>query len=201
MKSCKDFYDDSAQMWADNWYEDETLLPYLKSFLEHIGKKSPRVLDLCCGAGYESMRLKKMGAKVVGLDFSEKELEIAKNKNPEIEFHERNMLESYKDLGAFDGIVCIAGIVHLQGNDLKLAFDNMADVLKPDGCLLLVFREGTEIIQTTTYNDVEYNRNFVYHSRENILKAMNGNFEFVEELQSFDTWKYLFYKRTKKSLL
>ena len=77
----------------------------------------------------------------------------------------------------------------------------MADVLKPDGCLLLVFREGTEIIQTTTYNDVEYNRNFVYHSRENILKAMNGNFEFVEELQSFDTWKYLFYKRTKKSLI
>lgn len=138
MKSCKDYYNDSAKAWADDWYENETLLPYLTAFIKRINMKSPRVLDLCCGAGYESMRLKNLGAKVTGLDYSEKELEIARQKNPEIEFYERNMLDFYKDLGSFDGIACIAGIVHLEPAELKLAFKNMAEVLKTGGYLLLV---------------------------------------------------------------
>lgn len=80
MKNCKDFYNDTAQMWADNWYGNESLLPYLKKFLNFINKDNPKILDLGCGAGYESMRLKYLGAKVVGIDFSEKELEIAREK-------------------------------------------------------------------------------------------------------------------------
>lgn len=195
MKSCKDFYNDSAQMWADNWYGNDKLLSYLKSFMKHINKNKPRILDLCCGAGYESMRLKNLGAEVVGLDYSEKELDIAREKNPDIKFHERDMLASYKDLGFFDGIACIAGIVHLEESELEKAFKNMAEVLKIGGYLLLVFREGTEVKNTTIYNEVEYNRNFVYHLREKVFEAMKGSFEFVEELTPQDTWKYLIYKR------
>lgn len=195
MKSCKDFYDDSAQFWADNWYDNNANLPYLKSLLSLINKNKPRVLDLCCGAGYESMRLRKLGAKVVGLDFSEKELEIAKQKNPDIMFFERDMLKSYKDLGEFDGVTFIAGIIHLQKSELELAFKNVAEVLKIGGYLLLVFREGTEIQKTSTFNNIQYERNFVYHQREDILKAMNNNFTFVKELKSNDSWKYLIYKR------
>ena len=68
MKGIIDFYDDSAKSWADEWYENEMLLPYLKKFLNAIKKSQPRILDLCCGAGYESMRLKNLGASVVGAD-------------------------------------------------------------------------------------------------------------------------------------
>ena len=32
MKSCIDFYDDSASVWADDWYANEQLLPYLKKW-------------------------------------------------------------------------------------------------------------------------------------------------------------------------
>lgn len=195
MKSCKDFYNDSAQFWADNWYDNNSNLPYLKSLLKYINKKQPRVLDLCCGAGYESMRLKELGAEVVGLDFSEKELEIARQKNPDIMFFERDMLKSYKDLGEFDGVTYIAGIIHLQKCELKLAFNNIAEILKVGGYMLLVFREGNEIQKTSTFNNIQYERNFVYHQREDILKAMDNNFVFVKELDSNDSWKYLIYKR------
>ena len=112
-------------MWADNWYGNETLLPYLKKFLNFINKDNPKILDLGCGAGYESMRLKNLGAKVVGIDFSEKELEIAREKNPDIDFFERNILKSYKDLGKFDGVVCIGVIIHFKDDELKQVFKNM----------------------------------------------------------------------------
>jgi len=37
-----------------------------------------KVLDLCCGAGYESMRLKTLGVSVIGADLSEKYFKFIK---------------------------------------------------------------------------------------------------------------------------
>ena len=36
MKSLIDYYDDYAESWADRWYPNETLLPYLKEFLSYL---------------------------------------------------------------------------------------------------------------------------------------------------------------------
>ncbi len=79
MKSLIDYYDDSAELLANNWYESDELLPNLKRFLSYL-PKLPKVLDLCCGAGYESMRIHKLGAEVVGADLSEGELKIVREK-------------------------------------------------------------------------------------------------------------------------
>lgn len=192
MKSCIDFYDDSATMWADNWYNNQSLLPYLKKFLGCIDCIEPRILDLCCGAGYESMRLKSLGAQVVGADLSTKSLEIAKAKNPEIEFYVKDMLKNYSDLGKFDGIVCIAGIVHLQGDQLGIAFKNMAEVLREKGFLLLVYKEGEKLQETSVYNNEVYKRNFVYHTQEELKKYM-PEFALYEDISSEDGWKYQIY--------
>ena len=198
MKGCIDFYNDSAQRWADNWYGDEMLLPYLKKLLAYINEKTPRVLDLCCGAGYESMRLKNLGADVVGADLSEKSIEIAKNRNPNIQFYIKDMLKPYSDLGMFDGIACIAGIVHLQGNELELAFKNIFDVLKDNGYLLLVFREGEGIKETTEYNNEVYARNFIYHTKNEIDNYIKDYFIFIENLTlptEENGWEYYIYQK------
>lgn len=195
MKNCIDFYDDSCEAWADNWYNNETLMPYLKKFLKHINKKTPRVLDLCCGAGYESMRLHNLGAQVVGADLSGKSIEIAREKNPSIQFYQKDMLVSYADLGIFDGITCIAGIVHLDENQLDLAFKNMHEVLNDKGYLLLVFREGQGIKETAEYNNIVYNRHFVFHKKQELDKYTNKYFDFIEEIKSNDDWRYYIYRK------
>ena len=102
-----------------------------------------RVLDLCCGAGYESFRLHRRGFEPVGLDFSGESLAIAREKNPGVSFYQGDMLESYPQVGAVDGIICIAGLVHVETADLPLAFRRMGEVLKPGGYLLASVRYGT----------------------------------------------------------
>lgn len=77
MKTLIDYYDDFAETWAERWYQNEELLPYLKQFVQLLPKNA-KVLDLCCGAGYESMRLNKLDVNVVGIDLSEKSIEVAK---------------------------------------------------------------------------------------------------------------------------
>ena len=85
MKGVKEFYDRTAADWADKWYADEAMLPLLRKFMAYLPEK-PRVLDLCCGAGYESRRMAGLGAEVVGIDLSPASIEIACERNPELEF-------------------------------------------------------------------------------------------------------------------
>lgn len=194
MKTLIDYYDDFAEDWANRWYKNEEVLPYLKEFLKYL-PKSPRVLDLCCGAGYESMRLNKLGAKVVGIDLSEKSIKIAKERNPEIEFYVKNMLEPYTDLGKFDGVSCIAGIIHINEEDLDVAFKNMADALNNNGYLFLVVRDGNEITKSTTINNVEYARKFICYTLEKLQNYTKKYFEFVKKLKSDTDWKYYIFKK------
>ncbi len=59
VKNTKDFYNKTAKQWADKWYDDESMLPCLREFFNFM-PVNPRVLDLCCGAGYESMRIEEV---------------------------------------------------------------------------------------------------------------------------------------------
>jgi demethylmenaquinone methyltransferase/2-methoxy-6-polyprenyl-1,4-benzoquinol methylase len=53
-------------------------------------KPGDRALDLCCGTGDISFALAKIGAETIGLDFSEKMLEVAKAKSQKSEAGSRN---------------------------------------------------------------------------------------------------------------
>ena len=199
MKTLIDYYDDFAEKWANEWYENEALLPYLKQFVETLPENS-RVLDLCCGAGYESMRLNKLGVNVVGADLSEKSIEIAKQYNPTIDFYVKDMLKSYKDLGLFDGIVCIAGLIHLPEDKLEIAFRNMHEVLKDDSFILIVVKDGDRITKSIEVDGIEYAREFYCYTLDKIKQHSEKYFEFFKELTlsndwSAGTWKYYILKK------
>lgn len=196
MKNLIDFYNDSAQLWAE-WYDNETLLPYLKKFLTYLPKK-PRILDLCCGAGYESMRLSKLGASVVGIDISEEELKIARDRNPSIEFYNKNILQSYADLGEFDGLICVAGLVHIEESQLTLAFSHMYEILKNNSYILIVVKDGCEIKETCEYNGEIYERKFISYTLDKLIQHSNMYFNFVEEMKSENKWRYYIFKKNQK---
>lgn len=193
MKSLVDFYNDTAEVWAKDWYENEALLPYLKKFISYL-PNNPKILELCCGAGYDSMRLAKLGADVVGIDISEKELEIAREHNPELKFYNRDILKSYKDLGEFNGLVCVAGLIHIENKDMELAFKNMSEVLKDNSYIFLVVKDGDEIKTSTNFNGENYERNFICYTLDKLKEYSKDYFEFVEELESQDVWKYYIFK-------
>lgn len=54
------FYDLTAEETADRWYKEEVLKPTIQDFISLL-PKHPKVLDLGCGTGHESMRLAQAG--------------------------------------------------------------------------------------------------------------------------------------------
>lgn len=201
MLGCKAFYDKTAASWAEKGYLDEAEPMCMEEFCTLL-PPGGRVLDLCCGAGYESFRLHRRGFQPVGLDFSEVSLAIAQEKNPEVPFFQGNMLDPYPQVGAVDGIICIAGLVHVETADLPLAFRRMGEVLKPGGYLLASVRYGTGRMEERSVTEIDgetYDRNFVAHNEEELSGAVEGVFTLVREMPSnMKIWAYYLFQKIEE---
>jgi SAM-dependent methyltransferase len=96
-----------------------------------------RVLDVPCGEGRIAGRLARRGCEVVGVDYTERWIELARERYPEASFHHGDMRSlSYE--GEFDAVVnwfTSFGYFDPQTNDRVLAA--FARALRPGGRLLL----------------------------------------------------------------
>lgn len=98
-----------VELWdalADR-YAAQSDVDWFDSFLErHLGDVAGRrVLDLGCGHGWFTARLHERGADVVGVDGSERLLEVARQRYPDIEFEHRDLTEGFD--GTFDIVVAL----------------------------------------------------------------------------------------------
>lgn len=198
VKGTADFYNKTAADWAEKGYGGGPGVPCLLDFVREFESGS-RFLDLCCGAGYESQRIHACGYEVVGIDFSEESLRIAREKNPAITFYNDNLLNDYSYIGKVDGIIIIAGLVHIETENLRTAFLQMHSVLNENGHLFITVRDGVGKIperSVTTIDGEDYDRNFIAHTLDELIRESDGLFTFEQEV-GFDgtIWRNYIFKR------
>lgn len=103
--------------------------------LARVGPGS-RVLDVATGTGDLAIELAGRGADVVGMDFSEGMLAIAREKAPELRFEQGNALElTYAD-DEFDAVTVGFGARNFA--DLDRGFAEMARVTRPGGRVVVL---------------------------------------------------------------
>ena len=90
-----------------------------------------RLLDVCTGPGIVAGAALERGAEVVGLDFSGKQVEIAKRNVPGAEFKQGDAQALPFEDESFDAVVCGYGIIHLPTPEKALS--EMHRVLRPGG--------------------------------------------------------------------
>jgi len=103
-----------------------------------LAKVAPgdRALDVATGTGDLAVALRKRGAEVVGMDFSEAMLELARQKAPDIRFETGNALEmSYAD-DEFDAAT--VGFGARNFSDLRQGLSEMARVVRPGGRVVVL---------------------------------------------------------------
>ena len=93
-----------------------------------------RVLDACCGTGDLAVAAWKAGAgHVVGLDFSERMLERARRKAPDLDWVQGDVLSLSFDDASFEAAVVGFGVRNVV--DLEGALKELRRVLRPGGRL------------------------------------------------------------------
>jgi demethylmenaquinone methyltransferase / 2-methoxy-6-polyprenyl-1,4-benzoquinol methylase len=102
-----------------------------------------RVLDACCGTGDLARACARVGGRVTGLDFSERMLERARRKAPEIEWVHGDLLALPFAEAAFDAATVGFGVRNVA--DLEAGFRELRRVLRPGGrlaCLEITRPQG-----------------------------------------------------------
>jgi demethylmenaquinone methyltransferase / 2-methoxy-6-polyprenyl-1,4-benzoquinol methylase len=103
--------------------------------LARVGRGS-RALDVATGTGDLAMALSRRGADVVGLDFSEGMLELARRKAPQLRFEQGDALAlPYAD-DEFDAVTVGFGARNFA--DLGRGLAEMARVTKPGGRVVVL---------------------------------------------------------------
>ncbi|MEI6242926.1 MAG: class I SAM-dependent methyltransferase [Chlamydiota bacterium] len=135
-----DYWNSQAEFWAKNIHEGmDTFrdLFSLPAFLTFIGDiKDKKILDVACGEGNNTRMFAKQGANIIGVDFSEKMLQIAqeeeKKKPLGIKYYNASWsnLSLFKD-ESFDIVLSTMALMVWHG--YEDALKEFYRVLKPNG--------------------------------------------------------------------
>jgi ubiquinone/menaquinone biosynthesis C-methylase UbiE len=176
-KRTKDWYNKNAHTYAkhvtnpaDSPYHAYYEKPAIRAELPDVTGYS--VLSLGCGSGLDSQYLKEQGTvRSVGVDISEKLIEIAKRDHPDCEFHVMDMEQLSFEVNTFDLVYSSLAMHYLIGGPAK-ALHEAYRVLKPGGTLL--FSDGHPI--DTAMDNIQ-NDNQIQDKRLGELKNKVNNTE------------------------
>lgn len=208
LDNTKLFYDLVAEKTANEWYDNELLLKTIQDFMKHL-PENPKVLDLGCGPGHESMRLYKCGARVMGIDFSSESIKIAKERCPQCNFKELDFRNLDHRIGEFDGIFANASLIHIAPKEMNNVLSKISNVLKDGGYVLVTLIEGEGIHDEWSNMTVagrKLRRTVYCYKKESFIdKARHYNLEYIskgvldESLLVYGWRAYIFKKTNQKN--
>lgn len=130
-------------------YFEQTVIPQVAQGVSFLmaDARSPRILDLGCGLGMQSIILASMGAKVVGLDVRKEAVELCMKRKAyheqllgtklDIEFVQRNFLEATPEdfRSRFDAVFSMAAFASIRPFERTVQL--VSAVLKDDAKILI----------------------------------------------------------------
>jgi SAM-dependent methyltransferase len=179
-------YDQVAAEYADKFKDEMDSKPFDRDCLDRlareVGELGP-ICDLGCGPGQIARYLHRQGVDTLGVDFSARMIEEAQQLNPDIPFHQGDMLSLPDAEDAWGGIAAFYCIIHIPREQIVDALHEMKRVLKPGGVLLVTFHIGNEIKHLDEWWEKPVNLDFAFFEpgeMENWLKE--AGYELMETL-------------------
>jgi SAM-dependent methyltransferase len=116
----------------------------LNSFAQKFNAGS-LICDAGCGPSAHIGRyLFDKGMKVIGVDISDRCIEIATDFNPGMQFKCEDIARMSFDQGSFDGIISYYSIIHTPKKLAGKIFSEFNRILKPQGSLLIAVKAGED---------------------------------------------------------
>lgn len=154
--------------------------PQLIELVESGRVKPCKTLDICCGAGTNTVYLARRGFEVTGIDISEKAIDIAKKKaesaNVDIRFEVGSSVELPYANGEFELVYDLGCFHHIHPHDRKAFVEGIHRVLNDDGVYYLTCFSDN--------NGSGWNR----FTKQQIKDIFTGHFSFesIEHISSIE---------------
>jgi SAM-dependent methyltransferase len=162
-------YDQVAVDYAEKFKDEMDDKPFDRDCLDRLAREVGAlglICDLGCGPGQIARYLHRRGVDTLGVDLSSRMVAEAQRLNPEIPFHQGNMLSLPDADNSWGGIAAFYCIIHILREQVVDALREMKRVLKPGGTLLVTFHIGEEIKHLDAWWDKPVNVNFAFYLPE-----------------------------------
>jgi len=159
-------YDAVAAEYAEKFKDEMDDKPFDRNCLarlaREVGELGP-ICDLGCGPGQIARYLHRQGVETLGVDLSPRMVAEAQRLNPEIHFHQGNMLSLPDEDNSWGGIAAFYCIIHVPREQIVNAFREMKRVLKSGGVLLVTIHIGEEVKHFDQLWDKPVNLDFAFY--------------------------------------
>jgi len=152
-KLAKQLYNKQFEEYSKKQTEYKVIRDLRKKVYKILGNiKNKKVLFAGCGDGLECLPAVKKGAEVIGIDLSEKAIELAKKNCPKAEFYVMDFEKTKFKPKSFDIIVSILAVMYKKNLDSVLR--EFRRILKDDGFIFLVVPHPVR--KMIKYNNMNY---------------------------------------------
>lgn len=128
-------YNKAAEKYLERRHEDLEEMKFIPEFSSML-TPGGRVLDAGCGGGLPFTKYLSERFEVIGIDISEKQIELAKKNVPKAQFFVKDMTKLDFPEDFFDGILAYYSIIHVPREEQHDLFVNLHRMLKPNGIAL-----------------------------------------------------------------
>ena len=158
-------YDQVAVEYAEKFKDEMDDKPFDRDCLDRLAREAGDlgpICDLGCGPGQIARYLHRQGVDTLGVDLSPRMVAEAQRLNPEIPFHQGDMLSLPDPDHSWGGIAAFYCIIHIPREQVVDALREMKRVLKPGGVLLVTFHIGDEIKHLDEWWEKPVNLDFAF---------------------------------------
>ncbi|MBR2712715.1 MAG: class I SAM-dependent methyltransferase [Bacilli bacterium] len=136
------------------------------------------ILDLGAGTGRTYAYFSERGFKYVGLDFSSKMRDEAFKIHGEFPYILDDMVNIKKHFvdNSVDAVFAVYSLFHLPPEDLKKVFNDIYDILKPNGVLLFTYQlgKGEEFADEPYLGEKGKNALYMSYQTDEDIEALIG---------------------------
>lgn len=186
-------YDKTAEKYFEYFKDEIIQKEYDRLLLDRFSamiKADSIICDAGCGpAGHIGKYLAEKGHKVVGIDISQKCIDLATEAHPEIEFKVMDISKTDFNDETFDAIVSFYSIIYTPKEHVGKIFAEFNRILKQGGKLLVVVKKGTDegIIADEWYEGNKvYFTHFVEEEIKSYLVQNNFKSDFMATRKPYD---------------
>jgi len=168
-------YDSIADDYLATRTKKSSDVALLDDFAKHL-QPNARVLDAGCGAGVPVAKILSEQFAVTGVDFSEKQVELAKKNVPNATFVCQDMTQLDFPADTFDGICSFYAIIHIPREEHRGLLENFYHLLKQGGVTLLCL--GAEDLLDDIEEDFHGERMYWSHYNTATYESMLNEIGF-----------------------
>lgn len=168
----RESYQATAQAFATNVAD---LAPHysINKFLSLLPANA-NIIDIGCGSGRDARIFSEKGLSVLGIDFSQNLLNIAKETAPLAEFQLMDIETATLPQTSFDGAWACCSLVHIPKKTLPIVLKNIHASLKDQGIFFLTLKNGVgEVLEKDKrYGDFE--KFWSYYQEDELKKLVEA---------------------------